>query len=73
VIMPNMSGITLAEQVIDRYPSVGVVFLSGYTAEALNVERVTTRGAMFVAKPVTSRQLILAVQQAVAIRAAALS
>jgi FixJ family two-component response regulator len=62
--MPNMSGISLAEVVFDRYPRVGVVFLSGYTAGTLNVERLIDRGAVFVAKPVTSRQLILAVQQA---------
>jgi CheY-like chemotaxis protein len=66
VIMPNMSGISLAEAVLDRHPRVGVVFLSGYTAETLNVERLTDRGAVFVAKPVTARQLVLAVQQAAA-------
>ncbi len=64
VIMPHMSGIELAQLVMDRYPDVGVVMLSGYTAQTLNLERVTTRGAMFVPKPVTSGQLILAVQQA---------
>jgi FixJ family two-component response regulator len=64
VIMPNMSGIELAELVMDRYPHVGVVLLSGYTAETLNLERVTTRGATFVPKPVTSGQLLVAVQQA---------
>jgi len=64
VIMPHMSGIELAELVMDRYPDVGVVMLSGYTAQTLNLERVATRGAMFVPKPVTSGQLILAVQQA---------
>ena len=64
VVMPNMSGISLAEAILDQYPRVGVVFLSGYTAETLNVERLTDRGAVFVAKPVTSRQLVLAVQQA---------
>jgi PAS domain S-box-containing protein len=64
VIMPHMSGIDLAGLVMDRYPDVGVVMLSGYTAETLNLERVTARGATFVPKPVTSRQLVLAVQQA---------
>jgi YesN/AraC family two-component response regulator len=68
VIMPNMSGIDLAELVMDRYPQVGVVLLSGYTAETLNLERVTTRGATFVPKPVTSGQLLVAVQQAQALR-----
>jgi PAS domain S-box-containing protein len=66
VIMPNMSGIELAELVMDRYPHVGVVLLSGYTAETLNIERVTTRGATFVSKPVTSNQLLQAVHRAVA-------
>jgi CheY-like chemotaxis protein len=64
VIMPRMSGIELAELVMDRYPDVGVVMLSGYTAQTLNLERVTSRGATFVPKPVTSGQLVLAVQQA---------
>jgi PAS domain S-box-containing protein len=64
VIMPSMSGIELAEWTMDRYPDVGVVLLSGYTAETLNLERVTARGATFVPKPVTSAQLLVAVQQA---------
>ena len=70
VIMPNMSGIELAELVLDQHPHVGVVLLSGYTAETLDLERVTTRGATFVPKPVTSGQLIGAVQQARASRQA---
>jgi PAS domain S-box-containing protein len=70
VIMPHMSGIELAEWVMDRYPHVGVVLLSGYTAATLNLERVTTRGATFVPKPVTSAQLLVAVHQAQALRQA---
>src|SRR6266540_1850311 len=53
VVMPHMSGIELAERVIDLYPGVGIVLLSGYTAETLNLERITRRGATFVAKPVS--------------------
>jgi PAS domain S-box-containing protein len=64
VIMPNMSGIELAEQLMDRYPHLSVVLLSGYTAETLDLERVTARGATFVPKPLTSNQLLAAVQQA---------
>jgi CheY-like chemotaxis protein len=70
VIMPNMSGIEVAEAIIDRYPRVAVVLLSGYTAETLDLERVTSRGAMFVSKPVTSSQLLGAVQQALSERRA---
>ena len=69
VIMPNMSGIKLAELILERYPSVGLVLLSGYTAETLDLERVTTRGAIFLAKPSTAAQLLDAVRRAKAARA----
>ncbi|HEX7473582.1 MAG TPA: response regulator [Candidatus Limnocylindrales bacterium] len=71
VVMPNMSGIELVEQMMDRYPELGVVLLSGYTAETLDLERITARGAMFVPKPVTSNQLLQTVLRAVASRHAA--
>ncbi len=61
VVMPHMSGIELAERAIDLYPRVGIVLLSGYTAETLNLERVTHRGATFVAKPVSATELLRAV------------
>jgi PAS domain S-box-containing protein len=71
VIMPSMSGIDLAERMMDEYPLIGVVMLSGYTAETLDLERVTARGALFVSKPITSTQLLKTVLQAVASRRAA--
>jgi PAS domain S-box-containing protein len=61
VVMPHMSGIDLAEKVIDLQPRVGIVLLSGYTAETLNLERITGRGAAFVAKPVSARELLRAI------------
>jgi two-component system, cell cycle sensor histidine kinase and response regulator CckA len=64
VIMPGMSGIELAEWTMKRYPQVGVVLLSGYTAGTLDLERVTAGGATFVSKPVTSSRLTVAVRQA---------
>ena len=65
VVMPGMSGIELAEQVLDRYPAAGVVMLSGYTAETLDLERVVSRGGMFLSKPVPSEELLAAVASAV--------
>jgi FixJ family two-component response regulator len=49
---------------MDRHPLLGVVILSGYTAETLDLERATSRGAIFVPKPVTSNQLLQGVNQA---------
>jgi len=63
VVMPGMSGIDLAERVIDRYPMAGVVLLSGYNAETLDLDRVVRRGAMFLSKPVTSSDLLDAVKR----------
>jgi CheY-like chemotaxis protein len=64
VVMPGMSGIDLAERVLDRFPEAGVVLLSGYTAETLDLDRVVTRGAIFLSKPVTSNDLLDAVRGA---------
>jgi PAS domain S-box-containing protein len=68
VVMANMSGIILAATVMDRFPEVGVVLMSGYTPETLDLERVTDRGAVFLPKPVTSHQLVDAVGRARAAR-----
>jgi FixJ family two-component response regulator len=59
-----MSGIDLAERVLDRFAEAGVVLLSGYTAETLDLDRVVTRGAIFLSKPVTSTDLLDAVRRA---------
>jgi FixJ family two-component response regulator len=61
--MPGMSGIDLAERVINRFPQAGVVLLSGYNAETLDLDRVVRRGALFLSKPVTSGDLLDAVRR----------
>lgn len=71
VVMPGSSGIELVDQMMDRYPLLGVVILSGYTAETLDLDRATTRGAIFVPKPVTSSELVQAAVNAVGSRQAA--
>ena len=71
VVMPGMSGIDLAERVLDRMPTAGVVLLSGYNAETLDLDRVVRRGAVFLPKPVTSTDLLDAVRRSTERRAAA--
>ena len=70
VVMPGLSGIELAEQMMDLYPRIGVVLLSGYTAETLDLVRATARGAAFVLKPVTANELLLGVLRCLAARGA---
>ncbi|MEO6207531.1 MAG: response regulator [Candidatus Limnocylindrales bacterium] len=64
-IMPNMSGVELADKMIDRYPKIGVVLLSGYTPDDLDLGKVIAQGATFVAKPVSAPSLIQALQAAI--------
>jgi len=64
VIMPDMSGTRLAEVLLERHPTVGVVFLSGYSAGTLNLDGLIRRGVVFVAKPASSTRLMEAIQEA---------
>ncbi|MFN8619748.1 MAG: PAS domain S-box protein [Chloroflexota bacterium] len=64
VVMPGMSGLQLAERVLERHPGVGVVLLSGYTPETLDLDAIQARGARFAAKPVTSQRLIATIGEA---------
>ncbi len=62
VVMPGLSGIELAERVLDHYPDIRIALLSGYTAETLDLERIVARGARFVPKPVSARELLGAIE-----------
>jgi PAS domain S-box-containing protein len=64
VVMPNMSGIELAEWMLDRHAETGVVLLSGYTVETLDLQRLLGRGARFMSKPVTSGEMLRAIHEA---------
>ena len=64
VVMPGMSGIELADRIREMHPSTGVVLLSGYTAETLDIDRLLASGARFVNKPVASGELIRSIADA---------
>ncbi|HUG30878.1 MAG TPA: ATP-binding protein [Candidatus Limnocylindria bacterium] len=64
VVMPHVSGLELADWVLERYPETGVVLMSGYTAETLDLERLLAGGALFVTKPVASGDMLRAIAKA---------
>ncbi len=64
VLMPNISGVELAEWVMDRMPEVGVVLVSAFSADTLGLEHILARGAIFISKPFNAAGLELAVRQA---------
>jgi two-component system cell cycle sensor histidine kinase/response regulator CckA len=57
VVLPEMSGPEVAERVRSAHPAIGVLFVSGYTADTVASRGVASRGASFLQKPFTGRQL----------------
>lgn len=57
VIMPEMNGKTLYEQVVQRYPDVKVLFMSGYTDDVLAPHGVMGHDVNFIPKPFPVRVL----------------
>jgi CheY-like chemotaxis protein len=64
LIMPQMSGQQLAEEIRERYPVMKLVFMSGYTEHTI-VSRIALDPAVqFVTKPFTSVTLMAALNKA---------
>ena len=57
VIMPNMNGRVLAENVKNRIPEMKVLYVSGYTDDIIAPHGVLDRGVCFLPKPFTLQSL----------------
>jgi len=57
VIMPKMSGRELAEQMLERRPEMKVLFMSGYTENAIVRGGELEEGLHFLPKPATAKAL----------------
>jgi DNA-binding NtrC family response regulator len=58
--MPGMDGMTLMEQVRDRWPEMPVIVMSGYVTHETIDAVAKTDAAMFLAKPFTPDELVKA-------------
>jgi len=58
VVMPGMDGKEVARRVSARYPSIRVLFISGYTENAIVHQGVLEEGIEFIPKPFTSADLL---------------
>jgi two-component system cell cycle sensor histidine kinase/response regulator CckA len=57
VVMPAMSGRELAEEVWTRFPDMRVLFMSGYTEDAIERHGVLDRGTHLLGKPYSAAEL----------------
>jgi nitrogen-specific signal transduction histidine kinase len=57
VVMPGMSGRELATQLVLHHPEMQVLFMSGYTDDAIGKHGVLDEGVSFIGKPYTPSAL----------------
>jgi PAS domain S-box-containing protein len=63
VVMPNLSGRELADRLKKRWPGIKVMFMSGYTDDAVVHHGVLEKGAEFIQKPFSPDQLAIKVRE----------
>ncbi len=57
VIMPKMGGGDLVKALKTKYPHIKVIFMSGYTDDAVDQAELSLPNTYFLQKPVTRQQL----------------
>jgi len=63
VVMPDMNGQHLAEQLSEDHPQLKVLFMSGYTANVIAHRGVLDEGVEFMQKPFSNRDLAAKVRK----------
>ena len=63
VVMPGMNGRVLAEQLMNRYPGLPVLYISGYTDSFTSGHNVLEPGTHLLHKPFTEEVLIAKVRE----------
>jgi CheY-like chemotaxis protein len=63
VVMPGMGGRQLWERLVPRRPKMKVLFMSGYTTDAIVHHGVQKSELAFIPKPVVPRTLLLKLRQ----------
>jgi PAS domain S-box-containing protein len=63
VVMPEMSGRDVAEKLMQSYPGLKCLFMSGYTANVIADRGVLERGINFLSKPFSMQDLSAKIRQ----------
>ncbi|MFN8588654.1 MAG: PAS domain S-box protein [Candidatus Eisenbacteria bacterium] len=64
VVMPRLGGGRLAQELVSRTPRLRVLYMSGYTDDAIARHGMLEPGMHFLAKPFTSRELLRKIREA---------
>ena len=64
VVMPEMNGRELAEKLQSHYPTLKILFMSGYTANVIAHRGVLDEGINFIQKPFSKLGIAIAVRKA---------
>jgi PAS domain S-box-containing protein len=65
VVMPGMNGRVMVERLVTRYPQARILFMSGYTDDALEPIGVAQGDVGFLNKPFTPKQLAERVREVI--------
>jgi FixJ family two-component response regulator len=68
VVLPGLGGRALAERLTEHNPELGVLFISGYTENAIVRSGVLDPGIHFLQKPFRPRELLAAIERTLAQR-----
>jgi two-component system, NtrC family, sensor kinase len=63
VVMPGMNGRKLAEQAVQRYPQLKVLYMTGYSRNAIVHQGRLDHGVELIQKPLSSEQLSVMVRK----------
>lgn len=63
VVLPQMNGREVAQQLLELMPSLRVLFMSGYTDDAIVHHGVLDEGVSFIEKPFTPDSLLSKVRE----------
>lgn len=63
VVMPEMNGRELSEQIIALYPNLKVLFMSGYTANIIAHRGVLEDNISFISKPFSKKDIAVKIRE----------
>jgi two-component system cell cycle sensor histidine kinase/response regulator CckA len=66
LVMPEMGGLQLGAELRERSPETRILYMSGYTRDAVRRQHVLEAGASFLEKPFTPQAFIRSVRLALA-------